>query len=63
MLAILFFAAVNLGSIRVGFPALLRGLFVEYNDKVDIIFDLHFLADFWTVGQYICSHGDRDLAL
>ncbi|MCD8354996.1 MAG: iron ABC transporter permease [Clostridia bacterium] len=42
LLVILFFAAVNIGSLKVSFPALLRGLFVEYNDDVATIYDLRF---------------------
>jgi iron complex transport system permease protein len=42
LLAGLLFAAVNLGSIRVSFPELLKGLFVTYDDKVAVIFDLRF---------------------
>ena len=42
LLCILFFAAVNIGSLKVGFGQLLRGLFVEYNDDVATIYDLRF---------------------
>lgn len=42
LLAILFFAAVNMGSLRVGFAELLRGLFVEYDPNVATIWDLRF---------------------
>ena len=42
LLVILFFAAVNIGSLKIGFGELLRGLFIEYNDNVATIFDLRF---------------------
>lgn len=42
LLAALFFAAVNIGSLKVSFPELLRGLFMEYNDDVATIYDLRF---------------------
>lgn len=42
LLAGLFFAAVNIGSLKVTFPELLKGLFVEYNDNVATIYDLRF---------------------
>lgn len=42
LLVVLFFAAVNIGSLKVSFPALLRGLFVEYNGDVATIYDLRF---------------------
>lgn len=42
LLIILFFAAVNIGSLKVSFSELLRGLFVEYNDDVATIYDLRF---------------------
>ena len=42
LLVALFFAAVNIGSLKVSFPELLRGLFVEYNDNVATIYDLRF---------------------
>lgn len=38
----LFFAAVNIGSLKVSFGDLLHGLFVEYNDDVATIYDLRF---------------------
>ncbi len=38
----LFFAAVNIGSLKVSFSQLIRGLFVEYNDDVATVFDLRF---------------------
>ena len=42
LLVTLFFAAVNIGSLKVGFGKLLQGLFVEYNEDVATIFDLRF---------------------
>lgn len=42
LLIVLFFAAVNIGSLKVGFGELLRGLFVEYDDNVATIVDLRF---------------------
>lgn len=41
-LIILFFVAINLGSIKVTFFELFKGLFIEYNEKVSIIYDLRF---------------------
>lgn len=38
----LFFATVNIGSLKVSFGDLLHGLFVEYNDDVATIYDLRF---------------------
>ena len=38
----LFFLSVNLGSIKVTFVELLRGLWVEYNPNVAAIYDLRF---------------------
>lgn len=38
----LFFAAVNIGSLKISFPELLRGLFVEYDETVATIYDLRF---------------------
>ena len=34
LLVALFFAAVNIGSLKVSFPELLKGLFVKYNEDV-----------------------------
>lgn len=42
LLVLLGFAAVNIGSLKVGIPDLIKGLFVEYNDDVATIFDLRF---------------------
>ncbi len=42
MLISLFFISVNLGSIKVSFTELLKGLFVEYNENVAVIYDLRF---------------------
>lgn len=42
LLIALFFASVNIGSLKVSFGELLKGLFVEYNDDVATIFDLRF---------------------
>lgn len=39
-LCILFFIAVNTGSIKVSAVQLFRGIFVEYDEKVSIIYDL-----------------------
>ena len=41
-LILLFFLSINLGSIKVSFGELCRGLFIEYNEKVAIIYDLRF---------------------
>lgn len=42
LLLILFFAAVNIGSLKVSFSELYQGLFVEYNEQVATIYDLRF---------------------
>ncbi len=42
LLIVLFFAAVNIGSLKVSFSELLKGLFVEYNENVATIYDLRF---------------------
>ncbi|AOT73067.1 ABC transporter permease [Geosporobacter ferrireducens] len=42
MLMGLFFLAVNTGGIKISFAALWKGLFIEYNRDVEIIFDLRF---------------------
>lgn len=42
LLVILFFAAVNTGSLQVSFGQLIRGLFVEYDRNVATIYDLRF---------------------
>lgn len=42
LLIILFFAAINIGSLKVTFGQLLRGLFVEYDKDVATIYDLRF---------------------
>lgn len=42
LLLILFFAAVNIGSLKVSFWELYQGLFVEYNEQVATIYDLRF---------------------
>lgn len=42
LLIILFFTAINIGSLQVGFGELLKGLFVEYDPNVATIYDLRF---------------------
>ncbi|MEA5085238.1 MAG: iron ABC transporter permease [Lachnospiraceae bacterium] len=42
MLLVLFFLSVNMGSIKVNYGELFRGLFVEYNENVAVIYDLRF---------------------
>lgn len=42
LLVILFFAAVNIGSLKISFSQLFRGLFIEYDDAVATIYDLRF---------------------
>ncbi len=42
LLCILFIISANTGSVSVTYSQLLRGLFVEYDDKVAIIYDLRF---------------------
>ncbi len=42
LLLVLFFVSVNLGSIKVTYGELFRGLFVEYNENVATIYDLRF---------------------
>ena len=41
-LLVLFFLSINLGSIRLTVPQLLRGLFVEYDRDVASVYDLRF---------------------
>ena len=41
-LIILFFASINIGSLKVGFGQLIKGLFVNYNKDVATIYDLRF---------------------
>ena len=38
----LFFAAINIGSLKVSFPDMMRGLFVERIEEVAVIYDLRF---------------------
>ena len=42
LLVILFFAAVNIGSLKVTFPQLFQGIFLEPDETVSAIFDLRF---------------------
>lgn len=42
LLILLFFAAINIGSLKVSFPGLIRGLFIEYDSNVATIYDLRF---------------------
>lgn len=42
LLILLFFAAINIGSLQVGFVELLKGLFVAYDPDVATIWDLRF---------------------
>ena len=42
LLVVLFFAAINIGSLKVSFGELMRGLFVERIDEVATIYDLRF---------------------
>lgn len=42
LLVVVFFISVNVGSLKVSFPELMRGLFVKYNENVSSIFDLRF---------------------
>ena len=42
LLIVLFFAAINIGSLKVSFGTLMRGLFVERIDDVATIYDLRF---------------------
>ncbi len=41
-LTLLFLAAVNTGSLKVGISGLIKGLFVEYDEHVSTIYDLRF---------------------
>lgn len=41
-LVVLFFAAINIGSLKVSFSELMRGLFVERIEEVAVIYDLRF---------------------
>lgn len=42
LLILLFFASINIGSLKIGFGELLSGLFVKYNKDVATIYDLRF---------------------
>ena len=42
LLAVLFVVAVNSGSVKVSYGELLKGIFIEHNDNVNIILDLRF---------------------
>ena len=42
LIIILFFAAVNIGSLKISFSQLFRGLFIEFDDTVATIYDLRF---------------------
>lgn len=42
LLLVLFFAAINIGSLKVTFGQLLKGLFVEYDKDVATVYDLRF---------------------
>lgn len=42
LLFVLFFTAVNTGSLQISFGRLLRGLFIEYDSQVAAIYDLRF---------------------
>ena len=42
LLVVLFFAAINIGSLKVSFATLMRGLFAERIDDVATIYDLRF---------------------
>lgn len=42
LLLILFFAAINIGSLKVSFTQLYQGLFVAYDDQVAMVYDLRF---------------------
>lgn len=42
LLIILFFAAINIGSLKVTFGQLLKGLFVEFDKDVATVYDLRF---------------------
>lgn len=42
LLAVLFFAAVNIGSLKVSFVDLMKGLFIKYDNNVAVIYNLRF---------------------
>lgn len=42
LLIVLFFAAINIGSLKVTFGELFQGLFVSYHENVSTIYDLRF---------------------
>lgn len=42
LLIVLFFTAINIGSLQVGFGELMEGLFIKYNANVATIYDLRF---------------------
>lgn len=42
LLILLFFISVNLGSLKVSFPQLIKGLFIDYDKEVATVYDLRF---------------------
>ena len=42
LLILLFFASINIGSLKIGFGKLMHGLFVTYDKDVATIYDLRF---------------------
>lgn len=42
LLVVMFFAAINRGSLKIGFGQMLRGLFIEYDKDVATVYDLRF---------------------
>ena len=42
LLAIMFFVSINLGSLKISFPQMMKGLFVEYDHDVATVYDLRF---------------------
>ena len=42
LLVVMIFISVNVGSLKVSFPELSRGLFLEPSDEVTAIYDLRF---------------------
>ena len=42
LLVVMFFLSINLGSLKITFPQMLKGLFIEYDPDVATVYDLRF---------------------
>ena len=64
LLILLFFASINIGSLKVGFGELLSGLFVKYNKDVATIYDLRFpRIIIWQIRELSVSQAGQVLPL